>query len=166
VTLPTALELEFADGAYLFDLKLPQLRELQALRECSIFRLYGRVLRGRYVLEGQIVALPHEGDAYSDDIFETIRLGLIGGGKGIVNGAEVEVSALTAKRLVETYCHAAPMRESWAIAAAVLAARIEGYDPGPKAEPAQEPAPESETSQSTSPRSSPTAPSSDATGES
>lgn len=165
MTLPTALELEFADGAYLFDLKLPQLKELQAVRDCSIFALYRRVLRGRYVVDGQIVALPHEGDAYSEDIFETIRLGLIGGGKGIVNGSEVEVSALTAKRLVETYCHAAPLREPWSVAAAVLAARIEGYDPGPKAEPAQEPATEPETSRSTSRRSSLTAPSSDATGD-
>lgn len=140
MTPVTALELEFADGAYLFDLKLPQLAELQTVRKSSIFSIYGRVCAGRYVLDGEPIVIPQEGAAFSDDIFETIRCALIGGGRGIVNGAEMAVSALTAKRLVENYCHAAPLRESWGIAAAILGARIEGYDPGPKGEPAKAPA--------------------------
>lgn len=137
--ITTALELHFADGEYLFDLKNPQLLELQEKRG-GIFALYGRVLKGRYLYEGVAIADTMAGEAHSHDLFETIRLGLIGGGRGVVDGAEIEVTALTAKQLVERYCHAAPLKESWAVAAAILAARIEGYEQK-KAEPAEEPAP-------------------------
>lgn len=161
MTPTTALTLAFADGEYLFDLRLPQLAELQ--EKCGpVFKVYSRVLRGRYVVDGEVFGLAIEGEAFADDLFETIRLGLIGGGEGIVNGAAVKVSALTAKALVERYCHAAPLRDSWAVAAAILAARIEGYSPPKKAEPAKKPA--TKKSRSTSRKSSPTAPSSEPTG--
>lgn len=129
MTIHTALEMLFGDGDYLFDLKLPQLRELQEKRGAGVFAIYGRVLKGRAIIGGIPIASTTEGEAFAEDLFETIRLGLIGGGRGLVDGKEIEVSALTAKRLVETYCHAAPLRESWAIAAAILGARIEGYQP-------------------------------------
>lgn len=136
----TEIELKFADGDYLFALKLPQLAELQEKTGVGIFALYGRVLRGRYVLGDEIVGLAHEGTAYDIDLYETIRLGLIGGGRGTVNGETVEVGALDARKLVERYCHPAPLRESWSVAAAILTAKIEGYDPGPNVEPAAKPA--------------------------
>jgi hypothetical protein len=129
MTPQTALELKFGDGDYLFDLKLPQLAELQRLRDCGIFKLYGRVLKGRFLLGDNPVALPEEGEAFAEDLFEVIRMGLIGGGKGVVNGVEAAVSINRARQLVETYCHPAPLTESWSIAAAVLAARIHGYTP-------------------------------------
>lgn len=159
--LTTALELHFADGEYIFDLKLPQLAELQEKRGCGIFALYARILKGRYVFEGVAIADTANGEAYAEDLFETIRLGLIGGGRGLVDGKEVEVSALTAKTLVERYCHPAPLKEQWAIAGAILAARIEGYEPK-KAEPAEQPAkdekPAKRKTGSTSRKSSQTAP--------
>lgn len=136
--LVTALDLHFADGEYLFDLKLPQLDELQQKRG-PIFEIYGRVLRGRSFYDGVLIADTTAGAAFAEDLFDTIRLGLIGGGRGLVNGKEIEVSALTAKTLVERYCHSAPLKESWSVAAAILAARIEGYEPK-KDEPAEEPA--------------------------
>jgi hypothetical protein len=168
VTPQTALDLHFADGDYLFDLKLPQLAELQEKRKCGIFALYGRVLKGRYVLGDQTIALANEGEAHAEDLFETIRLGLIGGGRGMVDGKEVTVSAIQARTLVERYCHAAPLRESWAIAAAVLAARVEGYSPpgetdADKKKDGAEPEEVTATA-STSDESSPTAPSSEPTG--
>jgi hypothetical protein len=129
MTPQTALELKFADGDYLFDLKLPQLAELQEKRGCGIFKLYGRVIKGRFLVGEESIALPEEGEAFAEDIFEVIRLGLIGGGKGVVDGREVAVSALRARQLVESYCHNAPLREPWAVAAAVLAARVEGFTP-------------------------------------
>lgn len=138
--ISTALELEFADGEYLFDLKLPQLAELQEKRG-PVFEIYGRVLKGRYLYEGIPIADTTAAAAHSDDIFETIRLALIGGGRGIVNGDEVEVSQITARNLVERYCHAAPLKESWAVAAAILAAKVEGYEPK-KDEPGKDPATE------------------------
>jgi len=129
MTPQTALELRFADGDYLFDLKLPQLAELQRVRDCGIFKLYGRVLKGRYLMGDNPVALPEDGEAYDADLYETIRMGLIGGNKCVVNGVEAPVSAIRARQLVETYCHPAPLTESWSIAAAILAARIHGYTP-------------------------------------
>ena len=121
-------------------MKLPQLAELQQKCGVGIFALYGRVLRGRYVLNGEVIGVAHEGEAYASDLYETIRLGLIGGGRGIVDGQEVEVSALRARQLVETYVHPAPLREAWAIAAAILTAKIEGYDPGPNVQAGEKPA--------------------------
>lgn len=162
MTPATALELHFGDGEYLFDLKLPQLAELQEKRGCGVFKLYGRVLRGRYLFEGETLGVPVEGEAYAEDMFEVIRLGLIGGGRGLVNGAEIAVSALTAKTLVERYCHAAPLRESWATAAAILGARIEGYTPPKKAKPPVEAATPKRRSTSRKPR--PTVASSEPTG--
>lgn len=132
MTPQTALTLAFADGDYLFDLKLPQLAELQDKRGAGILAIYGRVMRGRYALDQEVIGIATEGEAYSDDIYEIIRLGLIGGGRGMVNDKEVEVSALTAKLLTERYAHPAPIREAWSIAAAVIAARVEGYDPPKK----------------------------------
>lgn len=163
MTPATALELEFADGAYLFDLKLPQLAELQEKRG-ALFKVYGRVLKGRYVFDGEAIGVASEGEAFAEDLFETIRLGLIGGGQGLVDGQEIKVSAITAGKLVERYCHEMPLRDSWSIAAAVLAARIEGYTPTKKAGPAGKPA--TRKRRSTSRRSSQTAASSDATGDS
>ncbi len=164
MTSVTALDLKFGDGEYLFDLKLPQLAELQEKRG-PIFTVYGRVLKGRFLFEGTAVAIPEEGEAYAEDLWETIRLGLIGGGRGLVDGKEIEVSALTASKLVERYCHTAPLRESWAVAAAVLAGRVVGFDPGPLAAPDVGPAPAKPRRKgSTSAKSSPTAPSSASTG--
>jgi hypothetical protein len=163
MTPQTALTLAFADGEYLFDLKLPQLAELQEKRKIGVLAIYGRVLRGRYIFNDETIGVPAEGEAYAEDFFETIRLGLIGGGGGLVEGVEVKVSALTAKTLVERYCHAAPLRESWSLAAAILGARVEGYSPPKKAPPAEKPA--TRKRRSTSGKSSQTAVSSEPTGE-
>jgi hypothetical protein len=148
----TEIELKFADGDYLFALNIPQLAELQQKCGAGMFTIYGRVLRGRYIIDGEIIGLAHEGEAYVSDIYETIRLGLIGGGKGLVDGQEIKVSALRASELVERYVHPAPLREAWAIAAAILTAKIEGYDPGPNVEPAEKPAPRKQGSRTASTR--------------
>lgn len=138
----TALELEFADGEYSFDLKLPQMAELQEKCGCGIFALYGRVTRGRHLFGDVAVADPAAGEAYDQDLFETIRLALIGGGKGIVNGESVTVDAAKARKLVERYCHTAPLKDAWAFASAILGARIMGYDVPGEAEAGQAPAPD------------------------
>lgn len=136
----TEIELEFGDGAYLFALKLPQLAELQRTCDAGVFAIYGRIARGRYLLNGEPHGVPHECEAYVLDVYETIRLGLIGGAKGFVNGQAVEVTPLRARELVETYIHPAPLKEAWDLAAVILMAKIEGYEPPKKAAPAQKPA--------------------------
>ena len=121
--------LKFGDGEYLFALRLPQILELQRLCGAGIFAIYGRVLKGRYrTPEGIEFGVPGECDAFVGDLYEVIRLALAGGGKGRVNGEDVEVSPLRAKELVETYCHGRPLVEVWNFAAAALLATIEGYD--------------------------------------
>jgi hypothetical protein len=147
----TGLELEFADGEYSFDLKLPQLAELQEKRGCGVFAIYSRVLRGRVVVGDMLLADTSAGESYAEDLFEVIRLGLIGGGGGIVDGETVKVDPGRARKLVERYCHPAPLKDSWAIAAAVLGARIEGYSPPKKATPAEQPAPDQTGSTSATP---------------
>jgi hypothetical protein len=162
MTPQTSLELHFGDGEYLFDLRLPQMAELQDKRGIGIFALYARILKGRYLFQGETIGATNEGEAYAEDLFETIRLGLIGGGRGLVDGKEIEVSPLLARKLVERYGWDAPLRDSWAVAAAVLAARIEGYSP-----PGEEGAgasPATPSPQSTSEKSSPIAEPSESTG--
>lgn len=154
--LATALDLHFADGEYLFDLKLPQLAELQQKRG-AIFALYGRVLKGRHLFGEVAIADTASGESFAEDLFETIRLGLIGGGSGAVDGQKVEVDAIRAKHLVERYCHPAPLKESWSVAAAILAARIEGYEPKKKAPLAPPADAKPARKKSTSKRSAPTA---------
>lgn len=141
------LELEFGDGDYLLALRLPQIIELQRLCDAGIFVIHGRVLKGRYSLGADgVLAVPSEGESHVLDIYETIRLALIGGGQGSVNGAEVKVNALRARQLVETYCHTQPLKDSWEIAASILHALIEGYEgqkKSPEPRPAKKPSPAS-----------------------
>ena len=142
----TSIELKFGDGDYLFALPITQLLDLERSRDCGILEIYGRLTDGRFVdREGKEFGVPQAGKAYILDIIEFIRLCLIGGGKGLVNGEEVTVSALRARELVETYCYpAAPIVESWQVAASIAFAVVEGYDPPEKKSPApakKDPAP-------------------------
>lgn len=129
----TQLELEFADGTYVFALRLPQILELQRVCGAGIFEIYSRVMRGRMILAGETLGVPHEATAHARDVFDTVRLALIGGGGGTVDGERIEVDDLTARRLVEAYVHPpAPLKRGWDLAAAVLFALVEGYQPAQK----------------------------------
>lgn len=130
----THIDLAFADGTYRFALYLPQLHELQKTCGIGIGGLYGRVLQGR--VAGDItVGHPAYGQYHIDDLVETVRQGLIGGGEGYVgegdNRRDVKVSALRANELVETYLLPMPLVDQWSLAAAILYAKVEGYEPPP-----------------------------------
>jgi hypothetical protein len=60
-----AIPFEWGDGAHVFRLGLKQLRELQAKTDCGPEELYWRIRKGQWRI---------------DDLRETIRIGLIGGG--------------------------------------------------------------------------------------
>lgn len=158
------LELDFADGIYLFNLKLPQIAELQE-KQGPIGKVYARVRSGRWVREDTdaAIGLPTQAEFDVFDLLETIRLALIGGGAGRVNEKDVKVTPLLAKSLVERYCHTASLRDVWDLAAAILAARFEGYTPPGGDQPADEPA--TQTSQSNSGGSSTIVASSEPIGE-
>jgi hypothetical protein len=165
--LSPEIEISFGDGDYLCALRLPQLVELEDKcgfidaqgnrRKRGVVAIYSDVLGGLAVDEGRLVAIPQAGLASASDCREVVRLGLIGGGRGIVNGAEIEVSPLLARQLVERHLDPRPIVEWWTMAAAILRAAIEGYDPGPNVEPARKPAPPTRRSRSKSAKSSSTA---------
>lgn len=159
----TSIDLPFADGIYSFRLGLAQIAELQAKCGVGIGGLYARLLRGRYVIDTVSLGLTTEAEFHLADVIEPIRQGLIGGRRGEVDGASVEVTSIVAARLVENYLCArdgslqVPLREAWNLAVAIIAALIEGYTPK-KAEPAEAPATATApTDGSTMPAPSPTA---------
>jgi len=128
----TSIDLEFADGRYIFALKVPGINEMQEKCKAGIGRIYARVLAGRYIIDMESIGNPVEAEYMLTDLTETIRQGLIGGGMGVVDGEEVKVNSITANRLVENYVVGRPLSEGWALAASVLMALIEGYDPPKK----------------------------------
>lgn len=129
------IDLDFADGEYRFALTLDTISELQ--RKCDgdgIGLIYARVLAGRQTVEAG-GGHPGFGQYKQQDLRETIRLGLIGGNHGLVGGEAVKVPPLRAKELVEAYVSRAenplvmPLKEQWDLAASILFATVEGYDP-------------------------------------
>jgi hypothetical protein len=128
VTAQTHIDLEFADGEYRFALGLEQINELQNACGDGIGAIYARVLQGRVASD---VTVGHPGyAAYKlSDLVETVRQGLIGGGQGLVNEQPVKVEAMRANQLVANYLHALPLSKQWDLAAAILYAKVEGYEP-------------------------------------
>lgn len=153
----TSIDLAFADGEYTFRLGLAQIKLLQDKCGCGIGALYARVLRGRYLVDNVNVGITGEADFRIEDLHETIRQGLIGGGAGLVDGEVVAVTSIKASALVEGYVIGRPLKESWNLAAAVLMALVEGYEPPKKVEPGTDPATETADT-STTHEPSPTAP--------
>ncbi len=81
------VELAWADGTYLFALKLKQIEELQRLCGAGLGEIAQRLLVQRRW--------------YAGDVVETIRLGLIGGG----------LPAVRARELVDTYVDGHPLAD-------------------------------------------------------
>lgn len=81
------VELRWADGTYLFALKLKQIEELQRLCGAGLGEIAQRLLVERRW--------------YAGDIVETIRLGLVGGG----------TPAVRARELIETYVEGSPLAD-------------------------------------------------------
>lgn len=118
------MTLQWADGTYIFRIAIGQLRELQEKCDAGPLEMYRRMIIGNWRL---------------DDVRETIRLGLIGGGG---------VPPAAALKLVERYVDARPLLESVEIARVILGVVLLPIedDPLKKDEPAGE---------TSSPRSSP-----------
>ncbi|MGJ0508933.1 MAG: gene transfer agent family protein [Methylocystis sp.] len=136
--MQNSIDLKFADGDYTFALPLKQINELQRKTDIGIGGLLKRVMNGCAVVEGQIFGNPMLAEFYALDIIETIRQGLIGGNRGVVNGDEIEVSPVLAAKLIDAYVLSQPLSQSWNIAAAILGAAVIGYDPPKKDQPAAE----------------------------
>lgn len=96
-----SVTLDFGDGTYVFRLGIGQWRELQEKTGVGPMRLYQRV----------------SGDAWEiDDIPQTIRVGLIGGG----------MEPVKAMKLAKTYAEDRPPLENILRAQAILLAGLAG----------------------------------------
>ncbi len=122
-----SITLPFADGQYNFALYGPQIGEIQRKCNIGIGGLLGRLLTGVYIdTDGNMVADPLGGIWHDADIVEVIRQGLIGGG----------TDAIRANELIDTYVTSQPRKPSWLVAAAIVKALIEGYEPPRPPQPA------------------------------
>jgi hypothetical protein len=97
------LETDWADGRQKFRLAIGQLRELQEKTDCGPMELLKRLLGGTWRL---------------DDVRETIRLGLVGGG----------MASTAALKLVARYVDDAPLAESVPLAQAILSVLLFGSE--------------------------------------
>lgn len=133
--METRLEAPFADGEYSFWLPLPQVFELE--RACgSLIAIEERLRAGIGIDDAGKPVFIGGGEAGTKEIIETIRVGLIGGNRGLVNGEEREIGPLEAKRLVENYAYPArPLVESAVLAWQIVNAALRGIQLKKKADP-------------------------------
>lgn len=115
--MQTEITLPFADGEYAFRLPIKRIVEIEA-KSGPIDLVKHRLMNGGWSIH---------------DVVETIRQGLIGGGKGEVNGAPVEVTSLRANSLIENYLDGRPLAEHHLTARAIIAALYVGYAPAQEA---------------------------------
>lgn len=78
--------------------------------------LYGRILRGRYQVEGQDVGMPTQAEWSARDLDIVIFYGLVGAGEREVDAAE----------LLHQHVDPMPLADRWNLAFAILGARYEG----------------------------------------
>lgn len=111
--MQTEIALPFADGEYLFRLPIKRICEIEA-KAGPIDLVKNRIMQGGWSIH---------------DVVETIRQGLIGGGKGEVDGSPVEVGALRANSLIDNYVDGHAIAEHHLTARAIIAALYVGYTP-------------------------------------
>jgi len=148
--MDTAIELDFADGRYRFWLPMPQVIQLERgplnkpypdTYPKSIFTMFDQIGAGLGFVGEQPVYVGG-GSALASDISEIIRLGLIGGNNGTVNGEDFEVTPAIAGHLVRDYVYPArPMIEGLRLAWEILHAAISGVDLKKKDAPPKPPHP-------------------------
>lgn len=135
--MDTSIELDFGDGRYRFWLAMPQILAIEK-GERSIMEIWSDLGDALNAIDrdGELTPIFVGGGAgRMREIVDVIKFGLIGGGSGFVNGAEIEVSPITATRIIETYVHNRPIAETLPVAWAILQAAIFGVRLKKKAEP-------------------------------
>lgn len=133
--MQTSLTVGFADGEYTFRLGLVHINEIQNRCNAGIGAIYARIAKGRFFRKTDLGELaigdPSLAEYRIEDLTAVIRQGLIGGGRGVVEGVEVKVDAARADSLIKNYVIAEgrPLEDAWTLAYAVLTATIIGYEP-------------------------------------
>ena len=141
--MQTSLTLDWADGSYDFRLPFAAGAEIERKANVGIETIYRRVMTG---------------DAYTVDVVEIIRQGLLGGTGGMVDGRPVETKPALVNALIERYVigrEALPFLQNVEVAQAILVVFMQGHESAQKKSAADDP---ELTSELTQPRSSPTAP--------
>jgi hypothetical protein len=130
MTYPTETTLDFADGRYRFFLTLPLLTEFEN-KHGSILMLEPPLRQGIGLDEaGKPIFVGAESEARAPICRDLIRLALIGGNKGTVDGEDVEVGPGRAKELVDVYTFPArPLAEAAALAWQIASVIIYGNNP-------------------------------------
>ncbi|MGO1079962.1 gene transfer agent family protein [Inquilinus sp. CA228] len=109
-----SIELPFGDGRHLFRLAIGQWRKLEELRKLGPLRLYDRV---------------RNGDWFTEDLYQSIRLGLIGGG----------MAAPEALRLTDLYfddwLKARGLLNAEGLVAVIMGASLVGMETDPVGKP-------------------------------
>lgn len=97
----TEIQMEFADGRYAFGLNIKQILELEEKCGAGIAAIHARLWNGLYT---------------ANDVVETIRLGLVGGG----------MDPVRAMKLVDRY--GMPIKHSFPIARVIIGGVMWGFD--------------------------------------
>lgn len=139
-----SIELVWGDGEHRFRLAIGEMRELEEKRKAGPVQIAER-LTGLYDMFGNRTVTP---SWRVDDIRETIRLGLIGGGMPVHD----------AVALVDGYMDRWPLLRSAGVAAQILDAALSGHpdEPVGKDQAGEEPTAETEAAPSASPASTET----------
>lgn len=129
---PREITLPFGDGRYTFALPAVQIAMLQEARGWKVVWPDGAVGHKRKPF-GLIWREVSSGEYDVQDLREIVRLGLIGGGKGVVgprgSRETINVEAVIALELVEDYFDPMPTDEQWKLAYAVIGAVCVGFAP-------------------------------------
>ncbi len=102
--------LAFGDGEYRFRLRLGELRKLEEARNAGVIEIAARLAGERWRV---------------DDVIETLRFGLMGGGKSDVEAA----------KLIRLYVEETPLAHHVLTAAAVITGALYGFPDDPIPEP-------------------------------
>jgi hypothetical protein len=109
----TSITLPWADGVYTFCLNVEDIRELQRKCDAGPAFILGRLADGSYLI---------------DDIYQTIRLGLIGGG----------LDPIKSLALTDRYVLKRPWLENIQLAQAIISAALAGFEDEPLGKPEEE----------------------------
>lgn len=140
---PAEIELEFADGAYLFRLPCTAVAELQeacggrvtypdgstARRPKPLGAIWREHVAGLLSFQGKEL-VDHAALNFNPvDSREVILRALTAGGRGRVKGEVVNLDRTGARILVEDHVDRWPIAEVWKFATSILTACCEGYAP-------------------------------------
>lgn len=140
--MPNHIWLNFGNGVYLAHLKNKRIDAVESVTGASLGDIYARSMSGMYRdADGAWIVMPGEARWTNKELVEIVRQGFIGGGKAVIDGVEKAVNDFQINDAITSYLDERPRVELWKLAAAILHATMEGYEPG-EAEGAKPPAPE------------------------